>query len=55
MTTEAAEEGKELEEADVIHVDEEIDADLHSSDRKKDRTLYLLAKKDRQEHSWQFR
>lgn len=52
--TEAAEKGKELDDADVP-IDTSLDGDLHNLERKKDRTLYLLAKKDRKEHAWQFR
>lgn len=51
-----AEEGKE-----VVGKNEAAEAqakgsqDLKDSTRRKDRTLYFLAKKDRKEHVWQFR
>ena len=59
---EAAEQGKELEafpsaeeQGQAGKADNAADNDLHSLERRKDRTLYLLAKKKRSEHAWQFR
>lgn len=57
LSTAAAEEGKELltfpsaEEA----TETAEDKDLHNLERRKDRTLYLLAKKKRAQRAWQFR
>jgi hypothetical protein len=51
---EAAEEGKELEDTETAQ-NSEADKDLHSLERKRDRTLYFLAKKNREQHAWQFR
>lgn len=57
MIVAAAEEGKELatypSQDSVTEAKE--DHDLHNLERRKDRTLYLLAKKKRSEHAWQFR
>lgn len=53
-----ANKGKELEsvpDEDSVQEDTKADADLHNFDRKASRTLYLLAKKNRKEHAWQFR
>lgn len=53
----AAQEGKELltypSEQDATETAQ--DEDLHNLERRKDRTLYLLAKKNRTKHTWQFR
>ena len=51
----SAEEGKELEEVASSDGDSDTPDDIRSSNRKPDRTLYFLAKKDRQAHAWQFR
>ena len=59
---EAAEQGKELEafpsaeeQGQTGKADDAADSDLHNLERRKDRTLYLLAKKKRSQHAWQFR
>lgn len=51
----SADEGKELEEVASSDGDSDTPDDIRSSNRKPDRTLYFLAKKDRQAHAWQFR
>ncbi|CAD6573970.1 MAG: 54S ribosomal protein L17 mitochondrial [Cyphobasidiales sp. Tagirdzhanova-0007] len=50
----ATEQAKELEDSDKVVVeDEKSETDFHNVDRKQDRTLYMLAKKDRAHFAWQ--
>lgn len=53
----ASERGEELTEyaSEESATETAEDKDLHNLERRKDRTLYLLAKKQRSNHSWQFR
>ena len=48
----------EVEGAAKVDVSENVadaSGDLHSLERKMDRTVYLLLKKNRKDHAWQFR
>lgn len=52
--TAAAEQSKEVLEEDASSNSSSQDEDVHSLARHPSRTLYLLAKKARKQHAWQF-